>query len=217
VGIKCKFCGKNFDSENALKQHFNDVHKVDKGDLDINDVKNRGISRKAALSVIGVVVIAAVVIFSFIGSHNIQNSNAHGTGIGEIAPNIPITLANGTNITLSSLRGKPVILWFATTWCSSCQEGASLLANDGYYSKIHAKGADIVTIEVYNDFGYIGPSIQKFANQYGNGTNDNGWLYGTSDLNATSLYDPKDYLDIYYIINPNGTIVSSAPGIAANL
>ncbi|MGC8479618.1 MAG: hypothetical protein ACP5M9_03045 [Candidatus Micrarchaeia archaeon] len=102
------------------------------------------------------------------------------------------------------------------TWCSSCADSANLLAN-GYYNKIHAKGAEILTIELYNDLGYSGPSISDFAKSYGAGTNNYGWLYGTSNLNATYSYDPKGYLEIYYIISPNGTITASGSPLSTNL
>lgn len=219
---KCKFCNKDFGSDTALMQHFDGVHKTDKGSLGVNEVRKRGIS-STILIIAGILCcglpvlligVGGIGIFSFL---NPQHPQTSGIAVGEVAPNIPITLANGTNISLSNLRGKPVVLWFMTTWCTSCQEGANLLANSGYYSKIHAKGADIVTIELYNDLGYAGPSIQNFANQYGNGTQNNGWLYGTSSFNATYLYDPKGYLDVYYIINSSGTITSAAPGLPSNL
>ena len=204
-------------------QHFDDVHKTDKGSLDVNEVRKRGISKRAMLIIAGILCcglpvlligLGSIGIFSFLKPQQVQTSGAY---VGEAAPNIPITLANGTDISLSNLRGKPVVLWFITTWCTSCQEGANLLANSGYYSKIHAKGVDIVTIELYKDLGYAGPSIQNFASQYGNGTQNNGWMYGTSSSNATYLYDPKGYLDMYYIINPNGMITSAAPGLPSNL
>ena len=98
------------------------------------------------------------------------NQSAYGIAnatVGELAPNIPITLTNGTNITLGDLRGKPVVLWLVTTWCSSCQEGEHILTSGGYYSAIRSKGANIVIIELYNDLGQPGPSIQSFAYQYG--------------------------------------------------
>jgi hypothetical protein len=104
------------------------------------------------------------------------------------------------------------VLYFVTTWCSSCQESESILANNGYYKEIHADGALFVTVELYNDLGEPGPSLSNFMSTYNPGYIQNkSWqLYGTSNLNATYSYDPQEYLEMYYVINSNGVIINSS-------
>lgn len=42
--------------------------------------------------------------------------------VGAQAPDFSLSTANGTSITLSSLRGKPVLLYFWASWCSFCRD-----------------------------------------------------------------------------------------------
>ncbi len=163
-------------------------------------------------------VCLGILIFAILGGLSVLSSHVSnvGLGINETAPNIPITLTNGTNVTLNSFHGRPVVLWFIVTGCSSCAYGAQLLASQ-YYSKIHSKNATILIVDLYDNLGTAGLPIQAFATQYGSGLNKPGWLYGTSTQNATYQYDPNAYLDVYYVINPNGTIINEGPDLPANL
>ena len=219
---KCRFCNKEFDSDSGLLMHFNDKHKAERGNLDIKGIKKSRISTKLIVAVIAccgilllLIGLSGIGIFGFLAPHTSSGQSAYGIAkptIGEVAPDIPITLANGTNITLSTLRGHPLVLYFVTTWCSSCQESESLLANNGYYKEIHADGALFVTVELYNDLGEPGPSLSNFMSTYNPGYIQNkSWqLYGTSNLNATYSYDPQEYLEMYYVINSNGVIINSS-------
>ncbi len=214
----CKFCNKGFDSDVAIMMHFKDIHKNINQNAEIRDVKK---SNKMMLAlIIGCIPCVLVVLFLLSGfllkSTTTSITNGIGTKIGQQAPNIQIALTNGTNVSLTRFRGKPVVLWFVTTGCSSCADGAQLLASQ-YYNKIHQKNATILTVDLYNNLGTVGLPIQSFANYYGAGLNKTGWLYATSTQNATYEYDPDAYLDIYYVINSNGIIINEGAGLPANL
>jgi thiol-disulfide isomerase/thioredoxin len=143
-------------------------------------------------------------------STSITSISSLDTGIqnGEFAPNFPMTFANGsTSHSLYDLRGSPVLLWFVATWCTSCQQGAQMLASQ-YYSDLHLKGVTIVTIELYNDLGQSGPNLTQFANQYGGGLGEQGWYYGYSNQTTTYTFDPKAALDVYYALNAQGIIIT---------
>lgn len=47
--------------------------------------------------------------------------------VGAIAPDFALPGPDGAEITLSSFRGRPVLLNFRTTWCSYCREEAPVL------------------------------------------------------------------------------------------
>jgi thiol-disulfide isomerase/thioredoxin len=127
----------------------------------------------------------------------------------------PLTLINGTTINTASLIGHPIVLWFVTTWCSSCAESQQLLAEE-YYSTLHSKGIIILEVENYGDLGEAGPSLLQFAQTYG-GLNKPGWLIGTAPLWVTQKFNPKEYLDIFYLVNQNGEIIGENVGLGAYL
>jgi cytochrome oxidase Cu insertion factor (SCO1/SenC/PrrC family) len=179
----------------------------------------------SAIAVIIIIVVAAGLYYYYSTNitaqknpHDTMSGKVYGIDQGDYAPNIPITLANGTSTSLSNFSGSTVLLYFVATWCPSCQQAAQLL-NQQYYSELHSKGAVILTIELYNDLNQQGPSIQQFASQYAGGTGKPGWYFGTSTQNATYTYDPSANLEAYYLINGAGAIImtTSSSGLANNL
>lgn len=139
------------------------------------------------------------------------SSNSAQLNKGDPAQDFPIAFIDGSRGNLSQFKGHIVLLWFVTTWCSSCQDGAQLLSQQ-YYSVLHSRGVVILTVELYNNLGQPGPSLDQFASTYGGGSRA-GWLYGTAQQWVTYRYDPNSYLDIYYLINAQGNIIDTNVGL----
>lgn len=61
-------------------------------------------------------------------------SQADSTGyivrVGEIAPDFTMTLTDGKKVTLSSLRGKVVMLQFTASWCGVCRKEMPFIEKD---------------------------------------------------------------------------------------
>jgi thiol-disulfide isomerase/thioredoxin len=173
--------------------------------------------RKRNRAIVGALVAAATIIalvsiyvhFSQISLSGVANSDSPAF------TNFQVTLVNGTSLSLSELRGHPFILWFVTTWCSSCIESQQLLASQ-YYSALRAHGIIIVEVENYNDFGEQGPTLTQFAHQYG-GLDQPGWLIGSAPEWVTQKYNPSEYLDIFYLVNADQRIVGENQGLGAYL
>lgn len=126
--------------------------------------------------------------------------------VGLLAPAGTFTTTSGHQLTVASLRGKPTLLWFVSTWCTSCQAGTQTMAQN--MPKLEADGVHVVEVELYRDLGQSGPSLSSFGKQlagvqYGNPD----WTFGTSSSDLTRTYDPGSYLDIYYLLNAQGRIV----------
>lgn len=135
-------------------------------------------------------------------------SNRMGTpyAVGLNAPNGTFTTTGGRLSSVSSLVGKPTLIWFVSTWCSSCQAGTQAMAAN--ISKLSAEGVRVVEVELYKDLGQSGPSIATFGKtQAGSQYSNSDWVFAKSSQQLTRTYDPKSYLDIYYLLNSQGKIV----------
>ena len=82
-----------------------------------------------------------------------MSAQADSTGyivrIGEIAPDFTITLTDGKQVTLSSLRGKVVMLQFTASWCGVCRKEMPFIEKDIWLK--HKDNADFALIGIYRD------------------------------------------------------------------
>lgn len=81
--------------------------------------------------------------------------------MGQPAPDFTLQTIDGQTISLSSLRGRPVIVNFWASWCVPCQQEFPLLVSA--YQKYSGDGLQILGV-IYND----GPqTATAFARSYG--------------------------------------------------
>ena len=160
----------------------------------------------------GVIVSAAVVLGLHLRATTTAPSAVVSSRMGTVhaegltAPNGTYTTTAGLQRSVSSLRGKPTLLWFVATWCSSCQAGTQTMAQN--VARLHADGVQVVEIELYQDMGQSGGSLVSFARKFAGAQYSNpGWTFATSSGALTRAYDPGSYLDIYYLLNAHQHIV----------
>ena len=172
-------------------------------------------------SVTVVVLLVALVIALHAANSSSGSASANGSSgtsgvslpVGTSAPNGTFTTLAGKTETVAALRGKPTLIWFMTTWCSSCQAGTQAMAQ--HIAALAADGVRVVEVENYQDLGQSGPSVSTFAKTLaGSAFTDPDWTFGEASAALTHTYNPKAYLDLYYLIDAQGkiTYVNSSPG-----
>jgi thiol-disulfide isomerase/thioredoxin len=146
-------------------------------------------------------------------SASVTAGSAAVPAVGKPAPPGTFTTLAGQTVDVASLKGHPTLVWFVSTWCSSCQAGTQTMA--AYLPKLAADGVKVEEIELYQDLGQSGPTMTSFARQLaGSEATSPDWTFGTSSASLTRTYDPQSYLDIYYLLNAQGqvTYINSSPG-----
>lgn len=163
----------------------------------------------------GTAAATTVVVGLILGLHATSSSTPSQPAAagGQTAPDGQFTTVSGQTMSIASLRGKPMLLWFVSTWCSSCQAGTQAMAQN--INQFQADGVRVVEVELYRDLGQSGPSIASFGQSLAGSQYSNpDWTFATSSASLTLAYDPKSYLDVYYLLDSRGRIayVNGSPG-----
>jgi len=132
---------------------------------------------------------------------------------GSPAPPGSFNTLNGQTRTIASLAGQPTLVWFVTTWCSSCQAGTQAMASEiiGRLERAHVR---VVELENAEDLGQEGPSMESFATHLaGEDIHNPDWTFGVASAALTKSYNPEGNLDVYYLLNAEGRIayINSSP------
>ena len=89
----------------------------------------------------------------------------NGIEIGKSAPNFELTKLDGTNVKLSDLKGKKVILNFWATWCGPCQQ--EMPDMEAFY-KEHKENVEILAINYTpSEKGGGAEKVSNFAKEKG--------------------------------------------------
>lgn len=77
------------------------------------------------------------------------DSTGYIVRVGEMAPDFTITLTDGKQVSLSSLRGKVVMLQFTASWCGVCRKEMPFIEKDIWLK--HKNNADFALIALIRD------------------------------------------------------------------
>ncbi len=132
---------------------------------------------------------------------------AEGLNLGNKAPEISQSSIDGKNITLSSLRGKVVLIDFWASWCGPCRAENPVLVS--VYKKFHDKkfksgnGFEILSISLDQNEIAWRHAIEK---------DQLIWPYHVSDLQGWGNVVAKNYginsIPSNLLINANGVIIA---------
>ena len=132
--------------------------------------------------------------------------------VGSAAPDGTFTTVSGRTVTIGSLRGHKTLLWFVATWCPSCQAGTQVMA--GQAARLRAAGVQVIEVEDNADLGQPGPPMSSFARQFaGAASRGPGWTFGTASPALTRAWNPRGYLDVYFLLGSSGRVayINSGP------
>ena len=77
------------------------------------------------------------------------DSTGYIVRVGETAPDFTITLTDGKQVSLSSLRGKVVMLQFTASWCGVCRKEMPFIEKDIWLK--HKNNPDFALIGIDRD------------------------------------------------------------------
>ena len=77
------------------------------------------------------------------------------------APDFSLKDLNGKVFKLSSQRGKPVLLFFGTTWCPSCRQQLPLYKK--IYSNYTSRGLEVIYINIMEPQGKVARFVRANA------------------------------------------------------
>jgi len=173
----------------------------------MSSVRNRDIKKFITIAgiccALPLIIVAIIVLSGQKSSTTKQSENApppatatDRPSVGALFADFNVTEIGGQTITRDSLKGKPAIIWFTTTWCVPCQIGAKKVAE-----LQREMGADKINVLVI----FVDPSESKddlinwrnkFANQ--------DWKLAFNNGLAEKL--GIRYLDSKYFLDSDGVI-----------
>ena len=140
-------------------------------------------------------LIAVLVFICFVGSLQAQPP------IGSVAPDIILKNANGETISLSSLRGKVVLLDFWASWCGPCRQNNR--QTKSVYKKYNTKGFEVYAVSLDADPNAWLRAVKQDKTTWIHVLNPNG----SKDDEITQTWNLR-FIPSTFLIDKEGKIVA---------
>ena len=117
---------------------------------------------------------------------------AMATEIGAIAPDFTLQSVNGDEVTLSSFKGKYLLVDFWASWCKPCREENPNVVNA--YAEFAAKGFEVLSVSLDRDPEAWKKAIQDDGlvwTQVIDGEGNTANTYGVTSIPFTILLDKE--------------------------
>jgi thiol-disulfide isomerase/thioredoxin/outer membrane lipoprotein-sorting protein len=122
--------------------------------------------------------------------------------VGSIAPEVNFESTNGQSVSLTSFRGKPVLIEFWATWCGPCVAALPML--ERLYAAAQAHGVVVITV----DEDETAEKASKYLAAHRNATWPN--YHDDGEINRKL---PGDGLPQFVLISASGKIAFATTGV----
>ena len=138
---------------------------------------------------------------------SLQNNQSIGVQVGNMAPDFSFETIDGETVTLSELKGQPVLFAFALT------EGCAACIIEAINVREAQQQVPFTVVQLAISPYETVESLQYFQNEYG----APDWLVGfDKDYKISNQYQVKS-ADTTYIVDANGKIIYRDDGDAAEI
>lgn len=124
------------------------------------------------------------------------------------APGGSLMLLDHRRVSLASLRGRPVMVWFVAAGCASCAASIPVVAAHlGAFTKA---GTRVVVLGMYGAFGQDPKGTAALASfgtaAAGKAFASPAWTWGVASEQLTAAFDPSGTPDAYFLLDAAGHV-----------
>src|SRR5260370_11141872 len=124
------------------------------------------------------------------------------------APGGTLTLLDHRQVSLASLRGRPVLVWFVAAGCASCAASIPAVASHlGAFAKARTR---VVVLGMYGAFGQDPTGTAALASfgkaAAGTAFASPAWTWGVASEPLTAAFDPSGTPDAYFLLDAAGHV-----------
>jgi hypothetical protein len=123
-------------------------------------------------------------------------------------PGGTLTLLDHRRVSLASLEGRPVLVWFVAAGCSSC--AASIPAVAAHLDTLSRAGTRVLVLGMYGSFGQDPAGTAALAGfgkaAAGKAFASPAWTWGVASEALTAAFDASGTPDAYFLLDAAGHV-----------